>query len=105
MARDYSEAADNAVEAGFIDPYHVDTSDIRANLTNFLKVEDTTSTEAQRLLRETTEAVMDQEVRRDDGATAGLRRNLTTWTDVHGNVMYQHKVTGTRKKLVDSSDL
>lgn len=105
MAQDYDDAADSARDAGFIDPYHTDPGDVRNQLTAFLKVEDTESSGANRLLNETTKEVMDQVVRRDDGATAGRRGNITTWTDTWGNVMYQHKNTGTRKKLVDSSEL
>lgn len=105
MGRDYDAAADEARDVGVIDPYHVDREQIRNQLTSFLKVEDTHAAGASKLLNETTRAVMDQEVEGPSGETVGKRRDLSTWVDTWGNVMYRNRETEQQGKLVDSDDI
>jgi len=44
-------------------------------------------------------------IRADDGSYIGSSDKVSTWIDQHGNLMGHNSDTGTRKKIVDKSDL
>lgn len=105
MPSSYSDVADKAQDRGVLDPHHVDRQAVKDLMGSFVHVGDPNSPGGKRLLDEATDAAMEQGIRRDDGAMAGRRNNVHTWEDMHGNIMYQHMNTGTRKKLVDKNDI
>lgn len=103
MPSDYEDIAERAEENDVIDPHEITDSQIQSELRNYLNLDDVNND--SRLIDETTERVKEQTVRRDDGRVAGMRKNITIWTDVHGNVMYHHKHTQNRHKLIDKSEV
>jgi len=104
MARGYDAAAEAARDAGVLEKQDLDDWQVQAQLQNYLQADDSSSRGYQKLIKETTNAAMQQTVRDAYGYTAGKRENITAWEDTHGNIMQHNQNTGNRSKLVDSED-
>lgn len=104
MPSSYSDAARSARDRGVIDRHSVQQWQVRADLQNYLNVQNPSSGGGRKLLDETTREAMDQRVRGDDGEYVGRRRDLKTWEDRWGNIMARNERTEKTRKLLDSED-
>jgi hypothetical protein len=108
VAQGYDAAAEAARDAGVLEKQDMADWQAQRKLQSYLTADresDDFDEEAyNKLIEETTEAAMNQEVRDAYGHNAGKRKNVTVWEDTHGNIMQHNTNTGNRSKLVDSGD-
>jgi hypothetical protein len=105
MPDDYGDAAQSARDAGMIHAADIQPQQVQASIARYLNIEDPQAPGAQRLLREATDAAMDQTVQDAQGRFFASRKNLQVWEDTHGNIMGQAGGdVENRRKLIDSDD-
>jgi len=104
VAQGYDAAAEEARDKGVVEKQDMADWQVQTQLKKFLQTDDPDSDGYEKLIEETTEAAMNQEVRDAYGHNAGKRKNVTVWEDTHGNIMQHNTNTGNRSKLVDSED-
>lgn len=105
MGQSYDDAAEAARDREAIKPYDVNPDVVKARLQNFLYTENPSKSGARKLIEETAERAMSQEIRSDAGWTIGDRENLKVWQDTWGNIMAHNTNTGTRKTIVPKEEL